>query len=158
MVRKILFTATMLSTLFTVGCNSITTSYGNNSELALPAHEYNIYLQQEITTVLNQLTTRMSNGRVIGSGDGNVTNELEAVEYSINVVSECIEVIYNINITGSYEEEKEETIRLFNEVLNEFTKYKDCISNRNEQLIRKSISRMEILFTSLTALCNQVYK
>lgn len=147
-----------VSSMILMSCGTTTPVSEKNTDIGLPAHEYNIYLSTEITTVLNQLTTRMSNGRTIASGAGGEKNEVVATEYSISVVEECLETIKDINITGSYTDDMDEAVRLIEEVLDELNTYKECVNSANTEDIRSSISRMEMLFTSLTAVTNQVYK
>lgn len=156
MRKKNLIMSLIVLSLLLVGCSGSTTEPQKNTDLAPPAHEYNIYLSTEITTVLNQLTTRMSNGRVIAGGLDEVENEVKATEYSISVVNECLEVVKDLNIVGSYKDDKEEAVRLIKQAVDELYTYKDSLGKKEK--IRDSISRMEMIFTSLTALCNQNYK
>lgn len=155
----------MLATVITLSCVVLSScntggqlSSDTNIDLALPAHEYGIYLSTEITTVLNQLSTRMSNGRIIAGGTGGYDSEIKSTEYSIRVIDECLNTVKDINMTGSYTDDMTEAIRLIEEASNELETYKDCLTMKNKESIRDSISKMELIFASLTVVSNQIYK
>ena len=159
MRKKIVTAVLLISSVFLVSCGvSGNAEPQRNTDIGLPAHEYNIYLSTEVNTVLNQLTTRMANARFIADGIDAAENEIASTDYSIGVVEKCLDTVKDINITGSYVVDRDEAIRLFEQVLIELNVYKANISTGNTEEIRNCISRMEMLCSSLTSLGNQIYK
>lgn len=159
MKKRLLVIGLLVSSICLSACGSLSKSK-DNDDLALPAHEYNIYLSTELTSVLNQLTSRMGTAKVLASNpsEDRITNEILATDYSIAVVNECLDAIDELNIVGAYTTEKEESMRLTEQVITIFESYKTNLTNSNTEGIRTDIQDMELVFASLTALSNSVYK
>lgn len=159
MKKILLVVGLMVTSICLCACGSLVKEK-KNDDLALPAHEYNIYLSTEITTVLNQLTTRMGTAKVLASNptEDRVKDELSALDYSISVVQECLDVVDKLNIKGTYTTEKNESIRLIKQTLTILDNYKVSLTNKNSEDIRNSIQDMELVFASLTGLTNSTYK
>lgn len=158
-MRKKFFLLTVSFVLLLTGCQQDTGSDNKySSDIGLPAHEYNIIFSEEIVTVCNQLTARMSNGRAVASGKVNNETELLSVDYSIDAVKKSYEIVKTLNPGNTYIQEYDEALRLIENAIDELNVYKGCLETGSEEEIRNCITRMEIIFTSLTALTNQVYK
>lgn len=159
MKKSLLVIGMLIASMCLSACGSLS-KVNDNKDLALPAHEYNIYLSTEITTVLNQLTTRMGTAQVLSSNpnEERVTNEIAATEYSISVVKECLDTVDELNIVGSYVSDKEESIRLIKQGITILENYKSNLEKNNIGDIRSNIQDMELVFASLTALTNATYK
>ena len=137
-------------------------SNGDNNKIGLTAQEYNIYLATEITAVTNQLTSRMANGNTIASDVGiDASSELTSITHSKEVINDCIDTVgetLNISESNSYYSDKTQVLELFRQALSELDTYEAAIKAKDSTAIRDSVTRMQLIFTSLTSVSNPVYK
>ena len=162
MKKRIFIIGLCISSVLSV-CSGCTIENGDgnkgySTQNGLTAYEYSNMLGQEVNTILNQLTTRMSLGKLVADGTVSGKSESENTDFSIQVVKDCINEIKLLNPSTNAKNDSEEVIRLSEATLDALYEYKDSVEKENAEKIRENISILQSYFISLTATTNVVYQ
>lgn len=149
-----------ISCLLLVGCDirGGDSSEGYNADIGLPAHEYNVYYSEEITTVLNQLTKRMAGAKQVCDNSITTDIEIKGTEYSISVVEECLNQIKLFNPGEYYSSDSEYAIETLETTISILEEYKENLENNDTEAIKENSKMMQAMFSNLTSSVNPIYK
>lgn len=160
-IKKILSFGVLLGICFTVGGCEIKkgdSSDGYSADIGMPAHEYNVYFTEEITTVLNQLTKRMSGAKQVYDGAATTEEEIIGTEYSITVVEECLNQIKMLNPGEYYSSDAEYTIATIENTIEILNEYKECLKSNGKNEVLNYSKRLQVMFNNLSSTINSIYK
>lgn len=147
--------------LFCCGCTDIQpadTKNGFVSDEALPAHEYNLSITQEVTTVLNQMTTHMTLADSIKRDEVDGELQKDYIAQSKDTISVCKDVIETLTPAKTYEGDRKSLLLALEQVLETFDKYQDAVDNDDKEMLDKVLSELKVEYALLTSLANVTYQ
>ena len=126
--------------------------YWNNTRM--DALNYSQYVCKELSMVMNQLDSRMTNGKLIQKNSLAVEDEIEYAETSLKLIDESIDTISKIYPPETYDDDRLDTLACMNDARDSVSQYITYLKSGNTDKIGDYIEDMEFRFSSLSARFN----
>ena len=116
-----------------------------------------MFLNKEITTVTNQLTTQMALADGVAHNSSYPIADAQAsIESSIKIMDECIENVDEVFPPADYYEDRENLLECMKNVKSTFEAYRDALKSQpiDTAKIEELIKIMEGDYMAITAISN----
>ena len=111
---------------------------------------YSIYVNREITLVLNCVETHMGNATLLT--ESNTQSEVDRVQESLNSISEAILSVQLLKAPDGYNTEQKTTIERMQACYNALTAYYNHLCDSNITNYEDDIVELEMQYSSLKAM------
>lgn len=128
-----------------------------STDVAYSASQYTMFLNKEITTVTNQLTTQMALADGVAHNSSYPIADAQAsIESSIKIMDECIENVDEVFPPADYYEDRENLLECMKNVKSTFEAYRDALKSQpiDTAKIEELIKIMEGDYMAITAISN----
>lgn len=155
------FTVICLSALFlflAIGCNIQKGDPDKfTTDVSYSASQYTMFVNKQITTVTNQLTTQMAMAdSIANSSNYPIEDAILSANSSIQIVEECRDNIKTMLPPAEYAENRESTLKILESIISTLETYRDSLKSTpiDVSKIKDLIKIMENDYMALTAQSN----
>ncbi|WP_368189048.1 hypothetical protein [Blautia sp. 1033sp1_1033st1_G9_1033SCRN_220408] len=152
---------TILIAYSVTGCEKITSSSpedGYNTDVAMSAVEYSIFLTKQISVIENVLTTRMAMAESIAAGTDECSKEIQRTEDAISKVSAAKDEIAVTMPAQSMDTDRQNILDITEDALNVLNTYLDNLKNSDATAAKESSIEMKNCIIALTGEANAYYQ
>lgn len=149
----------LFSGVFCTGCDTIIKpdsadqgTYATQTKTT--ALEYSIYMNKQITSFVNQLTTRMT--MINNHQDSQYENEVELTEESIQIMEDILEQVTVTYPSETGEDDRESVILAMETAIEHMNNYKEALEKGES--IKGYAEEFQNDFNALTGLANLYYQ
>lgn len=128
-----------------------------STDVAYSASQYTMFLNKEITTVTNQLTTQMAMADGVAHNSSYpIEDAIKSVDSSIKIMDECIENVDEMFPPADYYEDRENLLECMKNTKSTLETYRDAIKSKpiDTKKIEELIKIMEGDYLAITAISN----
>ena len=143
------------------GCTKIQSSSpedGYNTDVAMSAVEYSIFLSKQISVLENVLTTRMAMADSIANGTYEVFKEIQSTEEAISKVSAAKDELTVTMPAASMDTDRQNILDLTEDSLNALNTYLSNLNNSDTEGIKSSSLEMKNCMIALSGEANTYYQ
>ena len=115
---------------------------------------YTTYVNKEITLVLNNMETCMANATLVN--EGNIENELRNVNQALVLIQESIDSVAAFTPPNEYGNDHLMVIQRMQDCYNSLIQYRTYLETGNLNHIDDYVDDMQMKFTSLKAMFNNM--
>lgn len=157
MFKKIVLTTLAVMMLMTIfsGCTPFDAErgdYWNNTRM--DALNYSQYVGKELSMMMNELESRMTNAKQLEGKSIAVEDEIEYANQSLVLIQEAIDTISKINPPETYDDDREATLKCMNDAKDSVTAYIDYLESGNTDKLTDYIEDMQLRFSALSSRFN----
>lgn len=124
------------------------------NEMRMDALNYSLYVNKEITEVLNLLEQHMASAEMIKRDTGYIATEKLAVAETLDMVDESIQSVAVIYPPEEYEDDQAMVLRRMRDVKDTLTQYQQYLAAGTNHMIENYIDQMNSNFVALKATFN----
>lgn len=152
--------AILMASSFT-GCEKIQSSSpedGYNTDVAMSAVEYSIFLSKQISVLENVLTTRMAMADSVANGTYECSKEIQSTEEAISKVSATKDELTVTMPAQSMDTDRQNILDIAEDSLNALNTYLDNLNNNDIEAIKSSSVEMKNCMIALSGEANAYYQ
>lgn len=147
------------------GCASTTTEavYNDDAVLyysddAVDPLNYVTYTNKEINLVMNELSIHIANADSLSKEEYVISDEIAAVNESLNLVQEAIDRVEHINPPSDYEDDRETILRRMTNAEDSLTLYLSALQENETENLSTYIDLMHGDYVSLSGSFNIMWE
>ena len=130
------------------------------TEFPQSAMEYTIFIDKEIVTVTNELTTQILLSKFALQGTYPIEDAIDSAKNSIDIIQDCIDTVDTMNPTNGYDETRVRVLKQFANCKADIEAYLELLEEGNltESNINSVKALMQADYLALTGEFNVQYK
>lgn len=143
------------------GCEKIHSASpedGYNTDYAMSAVEYSIFLSKEISVIENALSTRMSMAQSVADGGYEASKEIQSTEEAIDKVSDAKDEITVTMPATTMEGDRQNLLDLTQDALNALETYKENLASGDKDSLEASAVELKGCFVAISGEANTYYQ
>lgn len=143
------------------GCEKIQSSLpedGYNTDVAMSAVEYSIFLSKQISVIENILMTRMTMADSVANGSYNSSLEIANTEEAISKISAVKDELYVTMPAQSFDTDRQTILDLVEDALDILIEYQNNLKNSSMTAIKNSGVKMKNCMLALSGEANAYYQ
>lgn len=143
------------------GCEKIKSSSpedGYNTDVAMSAVEYSIFLSKQISVIENVLMTRMAMADSVADGTYECSKEAQSTMEAISKVTAAKDELTVTMPAQSLDTDRQNILDLTEDALNALNTYLDNLNNNDMEGIKSSALEMKNCMVSLSGEANAYYQ
>jgi len=168
-MRKLLFLALVFVSHFALltGCSATAEPERELTEDGIVFYDtndsidplnYTLYVNKEISLVLNLLEAHMANGLYVLDGKFPRQDEIDNATESLDLIAEAIASVESHNPPNEYEDDRDAILRRMVNIEDTLKSYKEALENNEDEYIESYVDVMSGDFASLKAVFNNPWE
>ena len=156
-MKKLSILICLAGTLALSGCTKIQSSSpedGYNTEFAMSATEYSIFLSKQIVIAENVLMTRMSMADKLAEGNYDISSEIENTEQSISKIQDVKDEIFVTLPAENMSSDREAILSILEDSLSTLEDYENKLVAGETASLKTSVAEIKNCYIALSGEAN----